>query len=137
MNVAVIVGNLGKDPELKTSSGGKSYCTFTLATSDGWGDNKKTNWHNVTVFGKQAESCAQFLKKGSKAGVKGRIENSSWEKDGERKYMTKIIADSVTFLSSKGEGQGQAGHGGGAPTAPGNQSHDVAQQVHGDDDIPF
>lgn len=104
MNIQILVGNLGKDPE--TFNGGSTPVTsFSVATEDGWGDNKKTNWHNVKTFGKTAELCGQYLAKGRKVAIRGRSNNYEYtDKDGNKRYGHEIIADNVEFLSSgKGE----------------------------------
>lgn len=104
-NKVILIGRLGRDPELRVSQSGSSFANFTLATNDGFGDNKRTDWHNVTAFGKTAESICKFLKKGSICALEGRIQYDSYEKDGVKKNTTKILADHVTFLSSKNEDQ--------------------------------
>lgn len=103
MNIAIIVGNLGADPELRYTPNGNAVMDMSVATSTRINGEDKTEWHKVTVWGKTAESCANYLSKGSKVGIKGRIEYQKYEKDGETRYMTKIVADNVEFLSSKGE----------------------------------
>lgn len=122
MNLVVLVGNLGGDPELK-QAGETNIAKFSVATTDGWGDRAKTNWHRITVFGKQAESCSTFLKKGSKVSISGRIDYGSYDKDdGSKVYTTDIIADRVEFLSSKSESQ---------------TTGEATPAQFDDDDIPF
>lgn len=104
-NKVILIGRLGRDPELKTAQSGKSYCNFTLATSSGFGDSRQTEWHNVTAFNKTAENVKQYLHKGSLAAVEGRIQYQTYEKDGQKHTTTKIVADSVTFVGSKDEQQ--------------------------------
>jgi len=107
MNVATIVGNLGGDPETN-EVGDKTVCNFTVATSE-YGD--KTEWHRIVVWGNQAISCGQYLAKGRKVAVHGRIQTRSWEdKEGNTRYTTEIVANNVEFLSSKGDGA-QASNG--------------------------
>lgn len=112
INKVILIGRLGKDPELKQTPTGTQVCNFTLATSEAYKskDGKqedKTQWHNVTVFGKQAENCAKYLSKGRNAYIEGRIEYRSWEKEGKKFHATDIIATQVQFLdfcnSKKGE----------------------------------
>lgn len=107
MNSIVLVGRLGQDPEVKSTTGGTQVANFSLATKDGYGDKQKTNWHNVVVFGKAAAPVSTYLKKGSLASVTGHVEYRSWDDktSGEKKYRTEIIADRVEFLSSQ-EGGG-------------------------------
>lgn len=106
-NKVILIGRLGRDPELKTAQSGKSYCNFTLATNDGFGDNKRTDWHNVTAFGITAESICKYLKKGSICTIDGRIQYESYEKDGVKHNTTKIIADRATFIGSKADNDAQ------------------------------
>lgn len=103
-NKAIILGNLGKDPELRTA-GQSNVCNFPVATSESWiGKDKqkqeKTEWHRIVVWGKQADNCHKFLKKGSKVLVEGRIQTRKWEKDGKEMFTTEILAETVKFLSS-------------------------------------
>ena len=113
VNKVILVGNLGRDPELKhTKSAGRPFCRLSLATNEKYkssasGENTEhTEWHQVLVWGKMAESCAQYLSKGSPLFVEGYIRQRSWEQDGITRYMTEIHAREVQFLSG---GQGQAG----------------------------
>ena len=102
MNNICVTGHLTKDPEVRYSTGENptAICRFGLANNEGYGDRKKTNFLNVVVFGKQAENCEKFLKKGSKVGITGRIQTDSYEKDGRKVYTTDIVANNVEFLSS-------------------------------------
>ena len=102
LNKAIIIGNLTRDPELKSLPSGNAVTTFSLATNRVWKDkdgNKQegVDYHNIVVFGRQAENVAQYLKKGSSALVEGRLTTRSWEADGVKKYRTEIIADRVQF----------------------------------------
>lgn len=114
VNKVILLGNLGKDPEIRYTPGGTAVCFFSVATSRAWKDkegNKKeeTEWSNITVFEKLAESCAEYLKKGSKVFIEGRLKTDKYDKDGQTHYATKIIAGSVQFLdgAKKAEGQGE------------------------------
>lgn len=108
MNRAFLVGNLGKDPELKQTKKGGSVCKLTVATSESIYDKntqkniQQTEWHNVTVWGKQAENCSKYLKKGSKVAIEGAVRTESYEKDGIKRWSTKIQAQRVEFLNSHG-----------------------------------
>lgn len=90
VNTVTLHGNLGQDPELKTSQGGKSFCNFSIATSDGWGDNKKTNWHRCTAFGKPAEIISKYVKKGDEIVVTGSIDYNEHE---DKKYTSILVND--------------------------------------------
>ncbi len=106
LNKIYIMGNLGKDPELKQTQSQKSYTNMSVATTEVYKDrdgNKQdsTQWHTVSVWGKQAEHCCKYLTKGSSVLVEGTVKYESYEKDGEKKYFTKILAQKVLFLGSK------------------------------------
>ena len=98
MNQVVLIGNLTKDPEYRET--GNGVCKFSLAVTDGYGDNEYTSFIPVVVFGKQAQNCQTYLAKGSKACVLGRIQTGSYEKDGRKIYTTDVIANRVEFLST-------------------------------------
>ena len=102
LNKAIIIGNLTRDPETKALPSGVSVTSFSLATNNTYKDkdgNKQESveYHNIVVFGKQAESAGQYLKKGQSALIEGRIQTRSWEADGVKKYRTEVIADRVQF----------------------------------------
>lgn len=102
VNKVILVGNLGKDPELKTLESGKKLVNFSLATSEKFKETTVTEWHNVTMWEKAAEIAEKYLKKGSKIYLEGRIKYESYDdKDGVKKYTTKIIGDSFKMLDSK------------------------------------
>lgn len=98
INKAIILGNLTRDPELKSTASGTSICTFSLATNRQGKETTEVEYHNVVVFNKQAENAAQYLVKGQQALVEGRIQTRSWEdKDGQKRSRTEVVADFVTF----------------------------------------
>lgn len=108
LNKAQIIGNLGKDPELKYTPSGKAVASFSVATSEKWKDaegnqQEKTEWHNVTAWDKLAEVIGQYLKKGSKVYIEGKLQTDKWEKDGVTHYSTKIIAKDLIMLGGKTE----------------------------------
>jgi len=98
MNTITITGNAGKPVELTYSKGGMAVGNFTVATASGKDEKKVTTWHNVTVFGQYAENVASSIEKGSNVIVVGKLDISSYEKDGVKKYVTKILADEVGLL---------------------------------------
>ena len=106
LNKALIIGNLGEEPQLKHLPSGNAVTNFSVATTENWnskdGEKKsKTEWHKITVFGKQAENCSKYLSKGSKVYVEGKITTRSWEdKEGKKRYTTEINANTVQFLSN-------------------------------------
>jgi len=101
VNRVFLIGNLGKDPESRSISGGATVCNFSLATSTGQQGKESTQWHNISAWDKTGELCQKFLKKGSKVCVEGRIQYREYEKDGAKQYRTDIVAERVTFLSTK------------------------------------
>ena len=110
VNKVIILGRLGQDPELKHTPSGAVVCNLSLATTEAWNDKKtgqkqeKTEWHRVVMFGKIAELSNQYLKKGSQAFVEGKLQTRSWEdKDGNKRYTTEIVANSVQFIGAKNE----------------------------------
>ena len=112
INQIVIVGRLGKAPELTYSANGTPVAKFSIATDDGWGENKSTTWHNVVTFKASAEACAQHLDKGSLVAVIGRQTHRKYEgKDGGARYFSEVVADRVQFLDAKGERREQAYEG--------------------------
>ena len=116
LNKAILIGNLTRDPELRSLPSGVKVCSFSLATNRVWKDKsgarqEAADYHNVVVFGRQAETVAQYMKKGSSILVEGRMQTRSWEdkNSGEKKYRTEVIADRTQF--------GPRGQNGGAPSA--------------------
>lgn len=115
LNKAMIYGNLTRNPEMKALPSGMQVCSMSLATNRVYNDRdgkrqEAVDYHNVTVFGKQAENCAKYLAKGNSAYVEGSLRTNSWEKDGVKHYRTEIIADRVQFGP-----KGGSASGGGAP----------------------
>lgn len=126
LNKAMIIGNLTRDPEMKALPSGIKVCNFSVATNRVWFDKEKgkqesTDFHNVVVFGRTAETVAQYMKKGSSILVEGRMQTRSWDADGGKKYRTEIVADTVQFgprAGATGSGGSYAG-GNQAPQADG------------------
>jgi single-strand DNA-binding protein len=115
VNKAILVGNLGRDPEIRTLEGGVTVARFTLATSESYKDKtgqrvEKTEWHNIVLWRGLAEVAEKYLRKGQQVYIEGRITNRSYQdKDGTQKYFTEIVADNMTMLGGRGDGNGQAG----------------------------
>ena len=105
--LTIIVGNVGRDPEMRYTPSGVPVAEFSVAVNIGYGDKKKTQWWSVTAWNKQAETCNQYVKKGMKVLVQGRAEMQEWESEGQHKSKLSLTADSVRFLSSRGEQQAQ------------------------------
>ena len=142
VNKVILVGNLGRDSELRMTPGGASVATLNMATTEVWTDRngqrqEKTEWHRVVLWGKQAESLQEYLTKGKQIYVEGRLQTRQWDdKDGNKRYTTEIKADRITLLGggSGGRGAGGAGieRGGGGPSMDEPPSAPLT-----DDDIPF
>ena len=110
VNKVILVGNLGKDPEVRYTTNGEAVASVTLATTDKWKDKQgqaqeKTEWHNLSFFGRQAEIAGEYLRKGSPIYVEGRISTDKWQdKEGKDRYTTKIIVQQMQMLGSKSGG---------------------------------
>lgn len=145
LNKAMIYGNLTRDPELKALPSGMNVCSFSLATNRVYKDRdgkrqESTDYHNIVVFGRQADTCAQYLKKGAGTFVEGRLQTRSWEKDGQKLYRTEIVADRVQFGPRGGAGGGEGGgfSGGSAPKQQdGGGALDYPEEEINPEDIPF
>lgn len=124
VNKVIIVGNLGKDPELRHTPQGNAVANFPIATSESWNDKdgskqERTEWHRIVVWGKLAELCSKYLSKGRKAYVEGRLQTRAWDdKDGQKRYTTEIVATTVQFLDSAGADRSQQDSGGGSGYDP-------------------
>jgi single-strand DNA-binding protein len=146
LNKAMVYGNLTRDPEMKALPSGMQVCSFSLATNRVYNDRdgkrqEAADYHNVVVFGKQAENCAKYLTKGSSTYVEGRMQTRSWEKDGVKQYRTEVIADRVQF-GPKGSGSGApANSGDSADTGSKDKSAsvlpDYPEEEINPEDIPF
>jgi single-strand DNA-binding protein len=145
LNKAMIYGNLTRDPELKSLPSGMQVCSFSIATNRVYKDRdgkrvESTDYHNIVVFGRQAETSAQYLKKGASAYVEGRLQTQSWEKDGQKHYRTEVVADRVQFGPRTG-GTGVAGapQENGAPKneAPQGSAPEYPEEDINPEDIPF
>ncbi len=136
VNKVILVGNLGRDPELRYTQGGQAVCNFTLATNEQWKDRdgnpqERVEWHRIVVWGKVGENCAQYLQKGRNVYVEGRLQTREWEdKEGQKRRTTEIVAQTVQFLGSRGGASG----GSGAPDEGGGREPGSAEPG---DEIPF
>jgi single-strand DNA-binding protein len=154
LNKAFIIGNLTRDPELKALPSGSKVCSFAIATNRFFKDKEgkrqeAVEYHNIVAFARTAELVGQYLKKGSQALVEGRLQTRSWEADGQKKYRTEIVAESVQFGSKSGgfSGSGGASSATGAGTgskaadgvdqAPAGDKIDYPSEEINPDDIPF
>ncbi|HET7313188.1 single-stranded DNA-binding protein [Salinisphaera sp.] len=166
VNKAIIVGNLGADPETRYTAGGTAVTNVNVATSESWRDKnsgemqERTEWHRVVFFARLAEVAGEYLRKGSKVYVEGRIQTRKWQgQDGQDRYTTEIVANEMQMLDSRGGGQGSSAPfgGGGQRSQGGGQNQGGGQRGGGqpqyqqpqpasgdpgfdddlDDDIPF
>ncbi|HEX6466321.1 MAG TPA: single-stranded DNA-binding protein [Terriglobales bacterium] len=154
VNKVILVGNLGKDPEVKYTPSGVAVAKFSLATNERFKDKSgewqdRTEWHNIVAWQRLAEIVGEYVKKGSKLYIEGKLQTSSWDdkESGQKKYRTEIVANDLVLLSGRGEG-GEEGGGGSRSFSRGaassNSSFDqrapegnFAQAEITDDDIPF
>ncbi len=118
VNKVILVGNLGRDPEVRFMPNGEAVCNFSIATTENWKDKsgvkqEKTEWHNIVMYRKLAEIAGEYLKKGRPVYVEGRLQTRKWEKDGVTRYSTEIIADSMQMLGGKDGGSSNASYDGG------------------------
>lgn len=113
INKVILVGRLGQDPELKYTPAGAAVCNFTVATSEQWTDKsgqkqERTEWHRIVVWAKLAELCKEYIAKGSQVYLEGKLATRSWEdKEGNKRYTTEILAQTVQFLGSASNNQGR------------------------------
>ncbi len=162
VNKVILIGNLGKDPEVRYTQGGQAVANLRIATSRSWTDKQsgqrkeETEWHDVEVWGKQAEQCGEYLAKGRQVYVEGRLKTDKWQDktSGQERSRVKVVADSVRFLGGRGAGGpggpgggGRGGHGPDDMGPPGGFEEPDSGPSHGGgggggggggpDDIPF
>lgn len=118
VNKVILIGNLGADPEVRFTPSGQAVANFRIATSESWTDKgsgqkqERTEWHRIVVWGKLAELCGEYLKKGRQCYVEGRLQTREWtDKEGKKNYTTEVVAQTVQFLGGPG---GRGGEGGGS-----------------------
>jgi single-strand DNA-binding protein len=132
LNKVQLIGHLGRDPELRYTSSGVAVATFSMATSDSWKDQdgnqqERTEWHTIVAWRKLAEICGEYLKKGRRVYIEGRIQTRSYEKDGVKKYVTEIVADDLIMLDGGNRASGE-----GVPPAASEEAPRAPE-----DDLPF
>ncbi|MFC1516341.1 single-stranded DNA-binding protein [Thermodesulfobacteriota bacterium] len=139
INKAIIVGNLGRDPEVSYTPGGMAVAKFSVATSEKWKDKntgemqERTEWHRITAFGRLGEICGEYLSKGRQVFIEGRIQTTSWEKDGITRYSTEIIASEMKMLGTRATGDTYSPSG---PSTTPEYTGPPGPEME-DDDIPF
>jgi single-strand DNA-binding protein len=138
VNKVILIGNLGSDPELRSTPGGSSVSTFTLATNESWNDKEgtrqeRTEWHRIVAWGKLAEICSQYLRKGKQVYIEGRLTTRSWEdKQGNQRKTTEIVAQTMMMLGGRGGSQDEGRTD--ADETPEFAADAIKVQ---DDDLPF
>ena len=142
VNKVILVGNLGRDPELRYTPGGQAVTSFSVATNERWNDKEgktqeRTEWHRIVVWGKQAENCANYLQKGRPVYIEGRLQTREWEdKEGQKRQTTEIVAQTVQFLGGREGGAGGAPRAAGGP-GPARENEPEPGPPGGSEDIPF
>ena len=149
LNKAMVIGNLGSDPDVRSTSSGTRVATLSVATSRRWTDRsgqeqERTEWHRIVAWDKLAEICERYLSKGDRVYIEGRIEYRQWEgQDGQTRYTTEIRAREMIMLGGRGDGAGGGGPGRRGPGAqeevPDEDEADFSEEslMGGDDDLPF
>lgn len=143
LNKVLLLGNLGADPELRVTQGGSAILKLRLATTETYLDNsntrqERTEWHQVTLFGKRGESLAKLLRKGERIFVEGRIQTTSYDKDGEKRYRTEVVATNI-ILNGRGEERPRESDASPPrrPARGATSAHDFRDLYDGDDGVPF
>ena len=151
VNKVILIGNLGSDPEVKYTPNGAPVANFSLATNESWNDKdgqrqERTEWHRLVLWSKLAEIAQQYLKKGAKIYVEGKLQTRSWDdQSGQKRYMTEVVVNDMQMLDSRGEGGGSGDRDAGYSDRPaGGQNVGPAAQPDAppppggdDDDLPF
>jgi len=152
VNKVILIGNLGKDPEVRYTPNGQAVANFTVATNENWTDKQgqkqeRTEWHRIVVWGKAAENCGEYLSKGRQVYIEGRLQTREWtNKEGVKQYTTEVVANpvgGVIFLQGGDRGSGRGAKSGAAPSddfgapPPGLDEAPAGASKAPDDDIPF
>lgn len=150
VNKVILVGNLGKDPEMKYTASGAAIANITVATSESWNDKQtgekqeKTEWHRVVFFRRLAEIAGEYLRKGSQVYIEGKLQTRKWQdQNGQDRYSTEVVANEMQMLGSRGGEAGSRPQGGGSsgfrnnPPAQQAPAQSQTENDFADDDIPF
>jgi single-strand DNA-binding protein len=143
VNKAILIGRLGKDPELRYTQSGSGVATFSLATDRQWKGQdgqkqRETTWHNIVVWGKRAEVVKEYLTKGQQIYIEGRIVNRSYDdKEGNKKYTSEVVLEDFAFLGSRSETAGSPGTGSESSYQPDSAPPPPSGEASDDDDLPF
>jgi single-strand DNA-binding protein len=141
VNKVILIGNLGRDPEMRYTPGNVAVCNFTLATNDKWKDKagqlqERTEWHKIVVWGRQAEIAKEYLAKGRSVYIEGSLQTREWnDKEGNKRTTTEVRADRLQFIGSREGAGGGGGRPAGEPSGP--AGGEFPDPGYGDDDIPF
>src|SRR5580704_15309953 len=141
LNRVMLIGNLGADPDLKVTPGGQAILKLRLATNESYLDRnnvrqERTEWHRVTVWGRRAEALGKILQKGDSLFVEGRLQTSSYEKNGEKRYSTEVVANNIV-LPGRGRGEGARDGGGGGGARPAGRDNSPRETGGGAAEVPF
>jgi single-strand DNA-binding protein len=144
VNKVILIGNVGNDPDMRYTANGGAVCNLSVATTDSWRDKQsgenqeRTEWHRVVIFGKLGEIAGEYLRKGSKVYIEGRLQTRKWQgKDGQDRYTTEIVASEMQMLDSKGGGSASYDSAPASKPAPQQQPASAPPADDFDDDIPF
>ena len=144
INKVILVGRLGKDPEVRSTPSGQTVAKFTMATDERFTDKsgekqQRTEWHNIVAWGKLGEICGQYLRKGKLVYIEGRIQTDSWDdkETGQKKYRTEIICNEMKMLDRKGDEEGGSSSGGSYSGARKGSSSPSTAQLDDDEEVPF
>ena len=145
LNKVMLIGNLGRDPEVRYTSGGRAVANFTIATNESWKDKDgnqqdRTEWHKIVAWGKLGEICGEYLSKGNRIYIEGRIQTRDWEdKEGNKRYTTEIVLNEMIMLGGRDEGAGErSGERSGERKKGKPKAEDAPPPDYGpEDDIPF
>ena len=141
VNKVILVGNLGRDPEIRYTPSGTAVANFSIATSEKWKDKKsgemqeRTEWHRIVAWGRLGEICGEYLNKGKQVYIEGRMQTRSWEKDGVTRYTTEVVASEMKMLGGRGGGDGS--HSQQSSSASEYEGPPLPDSGGYDDDIPF
>ena len=155
INKVILVGRLGKDPEIRSTPQGNTVAKFTLATDEKFTDRagekqERTEWHNIVAWGKLGEICGQYLKKGKLVYIEGSIRTDSWDdkESGQKKYRTEIVANTMKMLDRRGDegggggggydrDRGSSSYGGASQSRGGGSSRPASSEIEDEEDVPF
>ena len=143
LNKVMLIGNLGKDPEVRYTASGQAVASFSMATSEKFKNKsgeweERTEWHRITLWGKQAEIAGEYLAKGRTVFIEGRLQTRKWtDRDGNEKYSTEIVGERMQMLGGKGESSGGGAARRSEPAHGGDQTVSYDDPPYQDDDIPF